>query len=318
MHLKEKCSSSDASQFLKTDLEVVHRAWGSIRRRFRRRGIRTPRQLIVNPRVYPAVWLVPERMSKNPSWLEPLRRVLRIVDTRKLFRCLDRGEGTPAVAVHQALIHDVIRGLQRHDVPVEPLFADSRWQLVRSSAPTRSWLNVLNRNGFPGRVEVDIDQTDPVVILTDIGQYADAERAILLTLTLWLAPTLRTRRVEDLAMADRCLMSWASVRLSTDKIEFNDDCLQSDIQTHGAFEITSRDGLSRIEREGQLVCTINQGRLGLLTAECAPRGIDLAYVYDSIQAWVAYFEQHEKSRGFGSHQFWHCLRTVLDLDGIIG
>ena len=52
MHLKEKCSSSDASQFLKTDLEVVHRAWGSIRRRFRRRGIRTPRQLIVNPRVY--------------------------------------------------------------------------------------------------------------------------------------------------------------------------------------------------------------------------------------------------------------------------
>ena len=74
MHLKQKCSSPDASQFLKTDLEVVHRAWGSIRRRFRRRGVRTPRQLIVNPRISPAVWLVPEHMSKNPSWFEPLRR----------------------------------------------------------------------------------------------------------------------------------------------------------------------------------------------------------------------------------------------------
>ena len=189
---------------------------------------------------------------------------------------------------------------------------------MRSSAPIRSWLNVLNRNGFPCSVDVDIDQTDPVVNLTDIGQYADAERAILLKLTLWLAPTLRTRRVEDLANSDCCPMSWASVRLSMDKIEFNDDCLQPDIQSHGAFEITSRDGLSRIEREGQLVCTINQGRLGLLTAECAPRGIDLGYVYDSIQAWVAYVERHEKSRGFGSHQFWHGLRTALNLDSIIG
>jgi len=318
MHLKQKCSSLDAGQILKTDFEVVHRAWCSIRRRFRRRGIRSPRQLIVNPRISPAVWLVPEHMSKNPSWLEPLRRVLRMVDTRKLFHRLDRGEGAPEVAAHQALIHDVIRGLQRHDLPVEPLFADTRWQLVRSSAPIRSWLNVLNRNGFPCGVDVDIDQTDPVVNLTDIGQYADAERAILLKLTLWLAPTLRTRRVEDLANSDCCPMSWASVRLSMDKIEFNDDCLQPDIQSHGAFEITSRDGLSRIEREGQLVCTINQGRLGLLTAECAPRGIDLGYVYDSIQAWVAYVERHEKSRGFGSHQFWHGLRTALNLDSIIG
>ena len=317
-HMKSKCTSSDADQQLKTEFELVQRSWGTIRRRFRRRGIRAPRQLIVNPRVSPAIWLVPERMSKNPPWLEPLRRILQMVDTRNLFRRLDRGEGTPAEATHQALIHDVIRGLQRHDVPVEPLFSDSRWNLVRSSAPSRSWLNVLNRNGFPCRVDGYTDQTDPVVSLTEIGQYADAERANLLALTLWLAPTLRTRRDQDIAMADRGPISWASVRLSMDRIEFNDDCLQSDVQCHGAFEITNRDGLSRIEREGQLVSIVNQGRLGLLTDECAPRGIDLEYVYDSIQAWVAYVELHEKGRGFGSHQFWHGLKTALNLDSIVG
>ena len=35
-----------------------------------------------------------------------------MVYTRNLFRRLDRGEGPPAEATHQALIHDVIRGLQ--------------------------------------------------------------------------------------------------------------------------------------------------------------------------------------------------------------
>jgi len=84
-------------------------------------------------------------------------------------------------------------------------------------------------------VNGNTDQTDPVVSLTDIGQYADADRANLLALTLWLAPTLRTRRDEDLAMADRGPISWASVRLSTERIEFNDDCLQPDVQSYGAF-----------------------------------------------------------------------------------
>ena len=235
-----------------------------------------------------------------------------MVDTRIHF-----AEGTPAEATHQALKHDVTRGLQRHGVLIEPLFADTRWQLVRSSAPIRSWLNVLNRNGFPCRIDDNTDLTDPVVSLTSIGQYADAERANLLALMLWLAPTLRTRRDEDLAMADSGLISWASIRLGMDRIEFNDDCLQPDVQSHGAFEITSRDGLSRIERDGQLVCIVNQGRLGLLTAECAPRGIDVEYVYESIQGWVAYVERHEKSKGFGSHQFWHGLRTTLNLEGIV-
>jgi hypothetical protein len=167
-------------------------------------------------------------------------------------------------------------------------------------------------------VDENTDQTDPVTCLTDIGQYADAERTNLLALTLWLAPTLRTRVDEDPAMADRGPISWASVRLSTDRIELNDDCLQPDVQSHGSFKITSRDGRSRIEREVQLVCILNQGRLWLLTDKCAPRGFNLEYVYDSIQGWAAYVELNEKSRGLGSHQFWHGLKTALNLNDIVG
>ena len=35
---------------------------------------------------------------------------------------MDQEEGAPEVAVHQALLHDVVRGLQQQDVPIEPLF----------------------------------------------------------------------------------------------------------------------------------------------------------------------------------------------------
>ncbi len=55
--------------------------------------------------------------------------------------------------MHQALISDVIRGLEQRAVPVGHLFADQRWRLVRSSAPRRSWLTVLAKNGFPCRME---------------------------------------------------------------------------------------------------------------------------------------------------------------------
>ena len=116
---------------------------------------------------------------------------------------------------------------------------------------------------------------------------------------------------------DRDPISWASVRLNTDRTEFDDGCLRSDVQSRGDFEI-SRDGLSRIECKRQLVRIINQGRLGLLTAECAMRGFGAEYVYRSVHNWVAYAERHEKGRGFGSHPFWHGLQTTLESDAIIG
>ena len=69
--------------------------------------------MVVNPRCPPVLWLVPVTIPRNPGWLEPLRRVLPMVDTALLFPPLDRGEGVPEVPAHQALLHDVIRGLKR-------------------------------------------------------------------------------------------------------------------------------------------------------------------------------------------------------------
>jgi hypothetical protein len=76
-------------------------------------------------------------MKKDPAWLQSLCRTLREVDIRRLSPNLNRSEGALEAAAHQALISDVIRGLQQRDVPVEHLFADERWWLVRSSAPRR-------------------------------------------------------------------------------------------------------------------------------------------------------------------------------------
>ena len=103
---------------------------------------------------------------------------------RALFPRLDRGEGAPDAAVHQALLFAVIRGLQQSEGPVGHLFADERWRLVRSSAPRQSWLSILGKNGFPCRMEDDTGcRVDPVIELVEIGQFVDATRDQLLRLS---------------------------------------------------------------------------------------------------------------------------------------
>ncbi len=47
------------------------------------------------------------------------------------------------------------------------------------------------------------------------------------------------------------------------------------------------------------------------------RQIPIEYLCDSIPEGIAYVEKHESKRGFGSHQFWHELKVVLDSDVII-
>jgi hypothetical protein len=96
----------------------------AIRRRFRRRRVRLPRQLLLGS----SFRLVPESMRKKSAWLEPFRRALRVVDCKGLFPSLDWGEGVPDVAVHQALISDVLRGFRQADVQIGPLFTDNRWR----------------------------------------------------------------------------------------------------------------------------------------------------------------------------------------------
>ena len=114
--------------------------------------------------------LVPESMSRNPAWLQPLRRALRAVDVKALFPRLDRRDGVLEDVVHQALLSDVIHGLQQGEGPVEHLFADERWQRVKCSAPLQSWLSILNKNGFPCGMEVEAgSRIDPVIDLVDIG-----------------------------------------------------------------------------------------------------------------------------------------------------
>ena len=54
---------------------------------------------------------VPSTLPRNPGWLEPLRQTLCNADTAILFPLLDRGEGMPDWAIHQALLHDVLHGL---------------------------------------------------------------------------------------------------------------------------------------------------------------------------------------------------------------
>ncbi len=86
----------------------------------------------------------------------------------------------------------------------------------------------------------------------------------------------------------------------------------------GPFKLTTKDSLTKIERDGSLIGTVNQGRFRLLEAECQARQIATEYLCDSIPEWIAYVEKHEVKRGFGSHQFWNGIRVALESDGIIG
>jgi hypothetical protein len=125
MHLRSKASAPGSDHSLVQDIGTMSQAWATIRRRFRRRGVRAQY----------SVELVPESMSKNPAWLQPLRRALKVVEVKTLFPRLDWGEGVPEVAVHQQLLSEVIHSLREGKGPTEHLFADQRWERVESSVP---------------------------------------------------------------------------------------------------------------------------------------------------------------------------------------
>jgi hypothetical protein len=56
------------------------------------------------PRRPSVLWLVPRAIPLNPGWLEPLRRVLDMVDTALFFLPLDTGERSPKVPGNFLLI----------------------------------------------------------------------------------------------------------------------------------------------------------------------------------------------------------------------
>ena len=115
-------------------MACVAASWTAIRRRLGRCGIRQPRQLVLDPRANQVIWLLPQKPARWPHWLQPLRRVLSVAKTAKLFPRLDRGEGVTEAPVHQTLLHDILTGLNRPEPNVAALFIDTRREAVHSTA----------------------------------------------------------------------------------------------------------------------------------------------------------------------------------------
>ena len=218
VHLQTAAAAAGACDQLQADVAIDSHSWQVIRWLFISKGVRVPRHLLIDPRAFPVMWLVTNTMSRNPPWLEPLRRALGSADARNIFPRFQRGEGAQRTAEHQALLHDVLCGLKDPEAPIGPLFADERWGRVRSSAPQQSWPTALRRHGFPCGA---LPRTDPGQELVGIGQFEGAERGVLLCLTIWLASTLRSQGTEDARMADRGPLTWAPIQLSAERVVFD-------------------------------------------------------------------------------------------------
>ncbi len=95
VHLHASAAAAGASDQQKTDVAIVTGSWPAIQRRFRSKGVCCPLQLLVDPCASPVVWLVPNTISWNLPWLEPLSRTLSYADAQYLFPRLHRTEGAP-------------------------------------------------------------------------------------------------------------------------------------------------------------------------------------------------------------------------------
>ncbi len=111
-----------------------------------------------------------------------------------------------------------------------------------------------------------------------------------MTLTLWLATSMMSRRDEDVIMADRGPLAWAPVLLSTEHVEFDNCSMET--------EIISKDGLTRIEKDRSLIGIVNQGRFKFLADEYIVRRIDLEYLCVPMPKRIAHVERHEEGSGF--------------------
>ncbi len=91
-----------------------------------------------------------------------------------------------------------------------------------------------------------------------------------------------------MAPADRGPLTWVPVRLNVDNIEFDTSSLGAEVRMHGTFQATMRDSLTRIERDGSWICTVNQCRFRVLEAECQARGIATDHLCYSLPCWIAH------------------------------
>ena len=305
-HLRRVTSVPGADERLESDMACVASAWCAIRRRLARRGIRQPRQLVLDPRARPVVWLVPATLSPPPHWLDPLRRVLSVADAATLFPRLDRGEGAPESRPHQALIHDVLAGLHEPACNIPALFSDERWNLIRCTAPLWVWRKILAAQGLLSSSEATgwtDRQTVPIAELVQLGHYPEITVDCLRSLVLGLAPHLRTASLEP-AGIDSGPLTWEPVRLATDRVEWGFDDGTAGTDTVGCYTIHTKDGPVRITEGARHIATLNQGRWRLLAGaydasgvgEEAQRGYTES-LCAALPAWVTQVEQDEASRG---------------------
>ena len=317
-HLRGRASVAEAEAQLKADVATLVASWTTLRRCLQRRGIRYPRMMVVNPRRPPVLWLVPMTIPRNPGWLEPLRRVLPTVDTALLFPPLDRGQGVPEVPAHQALLHDVIGGLKRGDCPIPSLFADERWNAVRSAIPWHSWQHVLLRHGLAGATEPWTGTerfTGPILDLLHLGACPGIAPDVLLDLVIALGPYIRSSQGRDAAMEDslRGPLGCAPVRLllPADAFVFTDSTGGQAV--YGPYTTTTKDGLVRVEQAGSHIGIIKQSRWGWLAAAYEAEDVCAA-----LPRWIAGVDQDELSRGIPSAQFWTQVQEVIEASCIIG
>ncbi len=94
-HIRSRALAPGAADQLQADFATVEASWPDICCRLRRRGVGSPRMLVINPRGPQELWLLPSTLPQNQGWLEPLRQTLCCADTAILFPLLDRGEGVP-------------------------------------------------------------------------------------------------------------------------------------------------------------------------------------------------------------------------------
>ena len=318
-HLRRRASQPEASEQTRSDVECLASAWGAVRRRLARRGIKQPRQLVLDPHAPSVVWLVPSTLPRRPHWLEPLRRALTLADAAALFPRLPRGEGTRNAPAHQTLVSDTIRALRHPQCDTPRLFMDERWQLVRSTAPVSVWRNLLQRHGLVSSFDHDNwqeRQTGPILDMLALGHSPDVTADCLRELCIGLAPYLRTTTSADVdadMRDDENPLTWAPVRLSTERVafQFTDETAKTEI--HGPYQVEIKDGLTRVTQADRHVATLAQGRWAMLVAGYDPQDLCAA-----LPGWAAQAEKEESSRGVASQQFWHGIRAVLEADGIVG
>jgi len=315
-HVRQLASSAEADDQLRQDVACVAASWGAIRRRFRRRGVRMPRQLVVAALSNrPATWTVPESLSRNPRWLGAFRRALARLDPGPIFPRLDRGEGVRAVSNDQALVQATLAGLGAGHATRAALFNDPRWDSVRSSCPLACWQQQLGRLGVvvprPEGAACPRRSRAPVEDLLTLGRCTDTSVALLRRLCRWLAPSLCSVATD---IPDGGPLTWAPVRLSTERITFTLDDQTAGVVVVGDYIARTKDGLVQVVRsDGYQVGTVHQGRWALLAGAYGAEAVCC-----TLQGWIPQVESDERRQGVGSQQFYNGLQGVLQAEIVVG